>query len=179
MTNAVKIIGDRIFLRPLVPDDVTQTYLNWLQDKKITQFLEPKKERYNLASLKKYIKAKDESMDDFLFGIFIKEGSEHIGNIKIGGMSQAHRSADLGILIGNKNVWGRGHGTEAIKLATGYAFNELGLNKLIADISGDNIGSYRAFIKAGYREVRRIERRVFCNGRYVEYSTLVEKCKVL
>lgn len=40
----------------------------------------------------------------------------------------------------------------------------------------ENLGSYHAFIKAGYREVGRLRRHILFNGRYID-SILVEKCR--
>ena len=60
-------------------------------------------------------------------------------------------------------------------MATQYAFDEMNLNKLTAGMIADNVGSYKAFIKAGYREVGRLRNHVLFKGRYVE-AVLVEKC---
>ena len=63
-------------------------------------------------------------------GIFLKENNTHIGNIKIGNINHFHGYGDLGFLIG-KDHWNKGYGTESIKLATNYAFNQLKLHKVI------------------------------------------------
>lgn len=58
----------------------------------------------------------------------------------------------LGLLIGERGAWGRGHGSEAIRLASDYAFRELGVRKLTAGCYADNVGSATAFRRAGWRE---------------------------
>ena len=45
----------------------------------------------------------------------------------------------VGLLIGNRNMWGKGYGTEAIKLVTCHAFKEIKLNKLTAGIYANNV----------------------------------------
>lgn len=172
----MKIMGNTIFLKLLAPEDATQSYSDWMQDEEVIQFLESRWKRYDLEHLKDYVKLMNDGINNFLFGIFLKENSEHIGNIKIGGINQIHRFGDVGILIGNKSMWGKGYGTEAIKLATQYAFDELNLNKLFAGIYANNKGSYNAFIKAGYREVGILQNHRFYKGNYVD-EILVEKCK--
>lgn len=175
MGDTVKISGERIFLKPLSWQEVTPTYVEWMQDKEITRFLESRWKTHTLESIKSYIEAISEAPDAFLFGIFENGSGEHIGNIKIDNINQTHKFGHLGLIIGNKKVWGRGYGAEAIKLATRYAFEELYLNKLVAGIYANNIGSYKAFIKAGFQDAGRLKNnRLYENG-YVD-EILVELC---
>lgn len=170
------IKGNSIYLKLLSTDNVTSVYLDWVQDNEVTQFLESRWKSYTLDELKAYVKETNDGQNNFLFGIFQNESEEHIGNIKIGGINRIHRFGDVGVIIGNKKMWGKGYATEAINLATGYAFNELNLNKLIAGMYIMNKGSYKAFIKAGYKEAGILQRHSFCRGKYVDV-TLVEKVK--
>lgn len=172
----MNIKGKGIYLKLLNSDDATSAYLNWMEDNEVTQFLESRWKSYTLDELKAYIEETNDGLNNFLFGIFQIESKEHIGNIKIGGINQIHRYADIGILIGNKKMWGKGYATEAINLITNYAFNELNLNKLIAGIYVINKGSYKAFMKANYEEAGTLKRHSFCNGKYIDI-VLVEKIK--
>lgn len=164
----MKIEGENIYLRLLSPNDVTEDYLNWMQDEKIIEFLESRWRIYSLDDLKNYVKTVNESSSSYMFGIFLKENNLHVGNIKIGNMDQIHRYADVGLIIGNRTAWGKGYGSEAIKLVTNYAFNQLNLNKIFAGIYSKNIGSYKAFLKAGYREVGKLEKHRYCDGEYID-----------
>lgn len=170
------IQGQRIFLRPLVEDDVGEEYLEWMRDPLVTQYLESRDQTQTLDTLRTFVRSMNASPRDHLFGIFLVQGGEHIGNIKIGSIREPHRSADLGLIIGCRSAWGKGYGTEVIALATRHAFEQLGLNKLWAGMYAENLGSYHAFIKAGYREVGRFRRHILFKGRYID-SILVEKCR--
>jgi len=170
------IKGINVFLKLLNADDVTLVYFNWMQDANITKYLESRWRNYTLDDLKTYVTEINNSQTGFLFGIFQSENAEHIGNVKIGGINQIHRYGDLGILIGNKKMWGKGYAVEAINLITQYGFNELNLNKLVAGIYKVNENSYKAFIKAGYKDVGILTRHNFCGGNYVD-TILVEKVK--
>ena len=169
----MKIVGEKIFLRTLSPDDVGEEYLSWMHDPEVTQFLESRWTKYSIEDLKQYVKDINDSSDNFLFGIFLKENSVHIGNIKIGGINHIHGYGDLGFLIG-KDYWNKGYGTESIKLATKYAFNDLKLRKLIAGIYSNNIGSHKAFLKSGYHEAGRLKKHHQYQDTYVD-QILVEK----
>ena len=43
------------------------------------------------------------SPNNILFGIFVKDTNEHIGNIKIGPINFTYLRTELGIIIGEKN----------------------------------------------------------------------------
>jgi RimJ/RimL family protein N-acetyltransferase len=117
----------------------------------------------------------NESRSDFLFGIFLSKTGQHIGNIKIGQIHPVHRYADVGLLIGERTCRGRGYGTQAIVLATSYAFSELHLNSLTAGIYAPNLSSYRAFIKAGWEDAGRYRRHRFFEGSFIDQIN-VQKC---
>ena len=170
----MRIVEDRIVLKLLSPEAISQAYVDWMQDEEVTQFLESRWKTYTLDRLKDYVGTINDDINNFLFGIFLKENGEHMGNIKIGDINQIHRFGYVGLLIGNRNMWGNGYGTEAIKLATQYAFQELNLNKLIAGIYADNKSSYNAFIKAGYGKAGTFKNHRFYKGKYVD-EILVEK----
>ncbi|MFH1873170.1 MAG: GNAT family protein [Pseudomonadota bacterium] len=172
----MQITGQRIFLRQLGEENVGEDYLGWMQDPLVTRYLESRDQTQTLDTLRAFVRNLNSSPRDYLFGIFLVQGDEHIGNIKIGSIREPHRSADLGLIVGRRSAWGKGYGTEAIALATRHAFEQLGLNKLWAGMYAENLGSYRAFIKAGYREVGRFRQHILFDGRYID-SILVEKCR--
>ena len=170
----MEIVGKRIFLRILSSEDVGDNYVKWMRDEETVRFLESRWKTYTLENLKEYVKKINESHADSLFGIFLRENNEHIGNVKVGDMDQVHQNGNVGIMIGDKNSWGKGCAKESIQLVTKYAFEELNLNKLIAGISADNIGCYKAFINAGYNEAGRLKRHLFFKGKFVD-KVIVEK----
>ncbi len=172
--NTVYIYGKRIFLRPLSFDDVSDEYLHWMSDKEVTRFLESKRIKYSKKKLKEYVTMFVGSKTDILLGIFINENRKHIGNIKIGGIHSYHRYGDIGLMIGDKNMWGKGYGTDSIALAWRYATEKLNVHKLTAGINEDNCPSFHAFLRAGFYEVGRLKKHAFFEGKYVD-TILVEK----
>lgn len=172
----MELIGKGIFLRLLSPKDVTLRYVKWMKDQEVIAFLECRWNVFTLGDLKEYVRRTNKSNDNFLFGIFLKDKKAHIGNIKIGNVNKIHKFADLGLIIGQKEEWGKGYATEAIQLATKYAFEKLNLNKLIAGIYVNNTGSYKAFLRAGYKEIGRMKKHRFYNDEFVD-EILVEKFK--
>ena len=71
-------------------------------------------------------------------------------NVKLGNINIRHGYADIGFLIGEKEYWGGGFGSEAVGLATTFGFNYLSLNKIYGGVYSVNAGSVRVFQKNGY-----------------------------
>lgn len=172
----MNLIGKDIYLKILSSEDIGQNYLNWMNDPEITQYLESRWKSYNISDLQNFVGKINESNSEFIFGIFLKSDNIHIGNIKIGNINQIHRYGDIGLIIGERQCWGKGYATDSIILATKYAFEELNLNKIIAGMYVNNIGSYKAFIKAGYTEVGVFKNHVFFKGKYID-QYIVEKIR--
>jgi len=106
--------------------------------------------------------------DNYLLGIFLNENNNHIGNIKVGPVDFDQSNAFVGLIIGEKQLWGKGYATEAIELATNFAFKELQLSKLFAMLCDDNQGSYKAFSKAGYAEIKRLRKFNTNENKYID-----------
>ena len=58
--------------------------------------------------------------------------------------------ADIGIMIGDRAVWGRGLATDVLRSVSQYAFDQLGARKLVAGAMSPNVAVIRAFEKVGY-----------------------------
>lgn len=151
MKKIKKIISKTIYLNILKESDVSDDYLNWLHDEEINQFLEvrlsPPKD---LKELKEFVRKTNLNNSKFLFGIYDNDENIHIGNISID-VNFYHGHGNIGLLIGNKNFWGRGVATEAIKLLINFAYKELKLLKLTAGSYSSNIASIKAFEKVGFK----------------------------
>ena len=149
----ISIESNRLLLRELNLNDVTDKYVSWLNDPKVTQYTESLFVSHTHKSIQKYIKEVNQDPYAVLLGIFFKKNMQHIGNIKISSTSKdrIHKRASIGFIIGEKEEWGKGYATEAIKLITEYGFNNLNITKICAGCRESNIGSKKAMVKAGYK----------------------------
>ena len=64
-----------------------------------------------------------------MFGIFLGDEFKHVGNIKLGPINSYHKRAEIGLMIGDKSVWGKGIATKVIRMVTHFGFSELNLLK--------------------------------------------------
>ena len=162
------IPGESIDLKTLRPSDVGERYCGWLNDPEINQYLESRFENWTVTRLKKYVRSINASGDNLFFAITVKSSGEYIGNIKLGQINRYHSSADIGIIIGEKSSWGKGFATEAIRLLKDHAFNVLKIHKLTAGAYAANVGSVKAFQKAGFSIEGVRKEQYECHGRHVD-----------
>ncbi len=167
--------GKDIYLRNIKVSDVNKVYLSWMNDQKTTQYLESRFQKWTTKKLKEYIKEVNKNPDYVFLAIVLIKNNKHIGNIKIGPINRYHKLGDIGIMIGDKASWGKGYGPQAIKLITRLAFSKLKLNKVTAGIYSNNIGSFKAFSKAGFRKAALLKKhRIYKQNQIVD-EILMEK----
>ena len=140
----------KVYLRPLVKEDITETYLSWFKDKMVSKFLDVDGYSLNKNIVLEYIQNGKTSKSYFMYAICLKENDKHIGNLKIGPIRYKHMLSDFITVIGDKTQWHKGIATESIKLGIELAFKKYNIRKLSAKISSANIGSINAYTKAGF-----------------------------
>jgi len=156
-----------ITLRCMQRADVGAHYLGWLHDPEVNQYLEVRHALpTSVDDLWQFVDGVNRSTDSLMLGIFGPDG-RHIGNIKVGPVNTTHRRAEVGIICGERSEWGKGYATRAIRLASRHAFTSMGLVRLTAGCYDTNVGSMRAFIKAGYLHEGTLANYWQCDGRSV------------
>ena len=136
-----------IVLRPIKKSDITERYLSWFSDKTVNKFLEINNLTKN--EVLNYIKTGVNNKSYFMFAVCIEDTGLHIGNIKIGPIKHKYYVTDLVTVIGDKDYWGKGIASNAIKKAIEIAFDTFGLRKVSASIDSLNVGSLKSYTNAG------------------------------
>jgi [ribosomal protein S5]-alanine N-acetyltransferase len=161
-------LGNRLYLREVRTSDVNEKYYRWLNDPEVNCYLETRFVPRSIDNIREFVHRLDSNVDEPFFAICLLDSDAHIGNIKIGPINWIHRNADISLFIGDKENWGKGYATEAINLVTDFAFQTLNLNKLKASCYADNLGSAKAFEKAGYEHEGLLRGHVISNGREID-----------
>ena len=92
------------------------------------------------------------------YAIEDRETGDHIGNVMYYGYDAGRREAELGITIGDREYWSRGFGTETVTLMRDHLFEELDLLRVYLHTLAWNHRAKAAFVRAGFQEVRQVER---------------------
>ena len=88
-----------------------------------------------------------------------------LGHVMLHSLAWPHRRAEVGYAM-NRHYWGRGLATEAVLGVVGFAFRELGLNRVQAIVLPDNIGSTRVLEKAGMQREGLLRKYQYVLGDY-------------
>jgi RimJ/RimL family protein N-acetyltransferase len=158
--------GKKIRLVPLDRSKHLENALRWLNDPEITQWLETGDWPLTRGAEEKYFNAADRNdRSSAHFAIESLQG-EHVGFSALRSIDWQSRVAVSGSLVGRRDLWGQGLGSEAVAIRNRYAFEVLGLRTLIATVIADNSRSLAMLAKAGYEEVGRVPGRYWKRGGY-------------
>lgn len=164
---AVFIEGDLVQLTTLSADDVDlDAYAGWTNDRETTRFMGIGSFPITKAAIQQYIRSFDGRTDAMIFAIRERGSGRHIGNITLQDIDWQDRRGEVGILLGEEDARGKGHGTEAIGLVVRHAFERLGLVKLTAGVISGNEASKRAFEKNGFVVEGLLRQHHFTGGSY-------------
>jgi len=120
-----------------------------------------------LQSLSSYIESVDHSKQLFL-AIHEKESGKHIGNIKLYNFLTPHQRADYGVLLGDKNSWGKGYASEASKAIINHAFNKMNIRRIFLGVLDGNTAAVQLYKKLGFVQEGTLRKDRYCGGKFVD-----------
>jgi RimJ/RimL family protein N-acetyltransferase len=157
------ILGEKIRLRAIEREDIP-TFVRWFNDPEVRRYLEmylpmskTKEEQWFEAYLK------DDSHQ--LFGIETDEGFL-IGNVGLHSIDWRNRSAVLGIVIAEKEYWGRGYGSDAIITLLRFVFGEMNLHRVHLSVYDFDERAIACYEKCGFRHEGRAREAMYRDGSY-------------
>lgn len=171
-SSGIRLEEGRIYLRTLTEGDVGDTYIAWLNDPMVNRFLETRHRKQDMEAVVEFVRRVNMRPDEHLFAICLKASGKHVGNIKVGPVKPNHSLADVSLFIGDRDCWGKGYATEAIRAISRHAIKDLRIVKLNATAYTLNQGSISAFLKAGYRNEGTRRKHYMLNGEPADLTEL-------
>ena len=158
--------GDRIFLSHPLREDVP-LLARWFADLELTAYIGRAGHAYTYADEEAWVSGLGQSPDTRHFAIMVRETGQPIGSVSLMRLNHQNGTAELGIAIGDKAAWGKGYGTEAVRLMCDYGFTFYSLHAIHLWHTGFNERGHRAYLKAGFKEAGRLRSaRLFDGQRY-------------
>lgn len=161
--RVVFLRGRKVILRPPNKKTDLANCMIWINDPEVNYFLAvfaPQTESMEEEWFDKM--GKDDK--NIVFAIETLDG-RHIGMIGLHNINWKERTATTGAVIGEKEFWGKGYGTDAKMLLLDFAFNTLGLEKVNSEAYEFNERSKNYSLKCGYVIEGKKRSQVFRHGR--------------
>ena len=159
--------GDLIYLRPIDSADHAQL-LAWANDPEV-RGLTGEVAPTTAAGLDAYLDKVSNDTSRVWFAIVVCETHRLIGECGLLRMFHPWRTTDLSIILGDKAAWGKGYGTEVIRLLLDYAFGYLNLHRVAIGVVGSNERALRFYEKLGFRREGVQRDGYFYNHRYQDF----------
>ena len=160
-----KIVGEKVYLSPRSIDDA-EKYVEWLNNYDIAKYLNQNVKIITVEGEKEYLAKSDK--DSYNFAIVDLKTDELIGSIGLMHIDNVHRTAELGIFIGDEDHLSRGYGSDAIKLLLDFGFNQLNLNNIMLKAISFNQRALRAYEKCGFKTFGVWKESHYVDGKYYD-----------
>lgn len=172
MADSRILTGTRFSLIPFKEEHISERYIGWLNDPEVNRFLEVRFVHQTYDTVLAYVRSFYGDIEKYMWGIYPNDTTRPIGTATLSYINRHHQVGVIGLMIGEKEYWGKGFGTETIKLIVDYAFGGLGLHKVTAGAVADNRGSVKAFQKAGFEIEGEARSQFFLDGHYCNTLSL-------
>jgi ribosomal-protein-alanine N-acetyltransferase len=143
------LAGGRVLVRPFTVGDISEAYLDWLRDPEVVRFSNQRFRTHTQKSCQAYLASFKDSANNFL-SICDKNNGAMLGTLTVY-RSVPHGTADIGIMIGERQVWGQGIGTEAFCLVLSVLKGSGAIRKITAGAMVANRAMVQIMQKAGMR----------------------------
>ena len=154
-----KLRGERTILREKRMADATNDYV-WARDKELMRLdaAEPVKVTFAeyFANYAEIIKVRNRKNRGF--AIETSDG-RHIGNCGYYNIDKIRKEAELGIMIGDREYWGKGYGSDVTLILLRYLFHDVGMERICLYTLEWNVRAQRCFEKCGFVPCARINKR--------------------
>lgn len=105
---------------------------------------------------------------DFTYDFAIEDlkTGKYIGGCSINECDVKNRTCVVGIMIGDKEYWGKGYGSDALKVLIKFIFEEVNMNKIKLNVFSFNNRAIACYKKVGFKEEGILKKEIYRNGRY-------------
>jgi RimJ/RimL family protein N-acetyltransferase len=157
--------GERVRLVPIDRTLHLENALRWFNDPDITDSL-----KLNLGITRrqeeKFFERLEAQGESAFHWAILDEAERHVGFISMHEINWRHRWASGGLVIGERSAWGRGYATDAVRVRTRFAFNEVGLHRIEGHTM--NPAMERVYQKCGYHREGVARHKFWRGGRWYD-----------
>ena len=154
----------QLIICPFEDRHLTTRYVQWLNDKDVVKYSEQRHKHHTVDSCTSYWNQLKKS-DALIWAIESRDLElGHIGNISVH-FDYSNAVADVGILVGEKKVWGRGYGQEAFGAVCNFLLSNQIIRKVTSGTMASNYGMRGVMRRVGMKDDGFRKRQYLLDGK--------------
>jgi len=159
--------GERVVLRPIEPEDlpIVMTLANDTELRGLTGGIRP----MSRWDAERWLEKVRNDPHRLWFTIALKDTGRAIGEAGLLRIVHEWRTADMSLMIADRDAWGKGLGTEAARLLIEHAFGAMSLHRLAIGVVGFNERALRFWESLGFRQEGIQREGYFHGGRFHDF----------
>jgi len=166
MATAPQLETTLLRLVPFSEKHLVERYVSWLNDPDVVNYSEQRHKHHTIESCREFWLS-FEGTPHYYWAIEETETGRHIGNIDAH-IDLPNKVADVAIMIGEKEIWGKGYGSEAWNSVLDHLLGVAGMRKVTAGTMATNQGMLGIMRKAGMTEEGRRRKNHLQDGNEVD-----------
>ena len=143
----MKLATNRLLIRQFEVGDINETYLGWLNDAEVTRFSNQRFRTHTKESSSGYLASFAGTSNSFLL-LELSSNKQQVGTATVY-RSMHHGTADIGLMIGDRQCWGQGYGNEAWQKILEALIKEPGIRKVTGGTAKSNLAMVRIMEQSG------------------------------
>ena len=161
--------GELVKLSAFDPEELAKAYTNWTRDSELQRLFDAGASRLHSAKagtdfFEKMVK--EDTPANHFFSIRKLDDNRLLGDINLDVINDwGSRDAFVGLGLGDRNDWGKGYGTDAMKIILRFAFTELNLRRVTLTVFEYNPRAIRSYEKTGFRHEGRLRGALLRDGK--------------
>lgn len=164
-------LGELVKLRPMAPSDAEALW-RWNHDPDVMRWMSDGYAQ-PLDQVEKWMAERPRNAyDDVLFGIEVLSDSKLIGLVALHGATPETGCAELDIYLGEKEYWGRGYATDAMRTICIYGFEKMRLHKITLTVVTENHAAQHIYQKVGFVNEGRLRQTFRRDGQWYDMFTM-------
>ncbi|MFC7308043.1 GNAT family N-acetyltransferase [Streptomyces monticola] len=177
------VAGKLVALRAMGPEDAEALW-RWNHDPEVMRWMDDGYAQPLAAVRRRLEERPPNAYGNVLFAVEVREGPDGrkghegpdggaaIGVVRLRDAEPETGCAELDLYIGEKEYWGRGYATDALRTVCRYGFDKMRLHKIALTVVTENHAAHHIYRKVGFVEEGRLRQTFRRDGQWYDEFTM-------